>query len=317
MKKFLLGAAMLCGSFGISFAQNEMDSTMTDSLLTALLNQQSDSIESSLKWQTGKVDLSNGLATLNVPEGYKYLDPKQSAYVLTDLWGNPPGPTLGMLFPDSTGPLSNFTYAIEISYNEDGHVDDEDANDIDYAEMLVELQKDANAANLERKKQGYPTVALLGWASAPYYDATSKKLHWAKELKFEGTEVNTLNYNICVLGREGMLMMNVISDMPYLPLIKKDMNQFLGSVEFNKGNTYAEFDPDIDKVAAYGIGALVAGKVLGKVGLWAVIAKFGKVIVIGLIAIGSMFGKRILGFFRKKQAMKESPVSGNEPPPAV
>ena len=63
-------------------------------------------------------------------------------------------------------------------------------------------------------------------------------------------------------------------------------------MEFNEGNTYADFDPDIDEIAAYGIGGLIAGKVLAKVGLLAGLLKFVKVIGIGLakfwkpIAIG-------------------------------
>lgn len=313
MKKLLLGTAIACSSFSASFAQNQTDSLIPDSLFAIL--QYQDSVEASFKWQTGKIDLHNGLATLNVPKGYQYLDPEQSNYVLTELWGNPPSPTLGLLFPENTGPYSA-SYAIEISYSEDGHIDDEDAKDIDYDEMLEEMKKDALAANIERKKQGYPAVTLMGWASAPYYDEATKKLHWAKELKFEGTELNTLNYNICVLGRKGMLMMNVISDMEHLPAIKNDMNQFLGSVKFNSGNTYADFDPEVDQVAAYGVGALVAGKVLGKVGFWALAAKFWKVIVFAVVGAFSVFRKRIAGLFRKKEEApaENIPGTGNEPP---
>jgi uncharacterized membrane-anchored protein len=49
-----------------------------------------DSIENAFDYKYDKVSLQDGLITLNVPEGYKYLGPKQSNYVLSDLWGNPP-----------------------------------------------------------------------------------------------------------------------------------------------------------------------------------------------------------------------------------
>ncbi len=42
-----------------------------------------DSIHSSLKYETGKIDLQSGTATLNVPQGYKFLNGTQSNYVLT------------------------------------------------------------------------------------------------------------------------------------------------------------------------------------------------------------------------------------------
>ncbi len=47
---------------------------------------------------------------------------------------------------------------------------------------------------------------------------------------------------------------------------------------------YSDFDSSIDKVAAVGIGGSIAGKVLAKAGLCAVIAKFAKFIVVGVVA---------------------------------
>ena len=61
--------------------------------------------------------------------------------------------------------------------------------------------------NIERKKLGYSTLNLVGWASKPYYDGKNKVLHWAKELKVEGDEGNTLNYDVRVLGRKFLLFM--------------------------------------------------------------------------------------------------------------
>jgi uncharacterized membrane-anchored protein len=69
----------------------------------------------------------------------------------------------------------------------------------------------------------------------------------------------------------------------------------LNSVEFNQGNKYSDFNPSVDKVAAWTIGGLVAGKVLAKVGLFAVILKFGKLIVFGLVAAGGTIWKYITG----------------------
>ena len=64
----------------------------------------------------------------------------------------------------------------------------------------------------------------------------------------------------------------------------------LAMANFNEGSRYADFNPDIDEVAAYGLGALVAGKVAAKVGLFAmallVLKKFWFVF---LIAIGAVF----------------------------
>ncbi len=67
-------------------------------------------------------------------------------------------------------------------------------------------------------------------------------------------------------------------------------------VAFEEGSRYVDFDPDVDQVAAYGIGALVAGKLAAKAGLLAKFAplllglkKFGIVIIAGVIGIGRRF----------------------------
>ncbi|MGH1373301.1 MAG: DUF2167 domain-containing protein [Cellvibrionaceae bacterium] len=60
--------------------------------------------------------------------------------------------------------------------------------------------------------------------------------------------------------------------------------------DFDDGAGYADFDPDIDQVAAYGLGALVAGKVIAKTGFLAMallfLKKFGIFI---LLAVGGLF----------------------------
>jgi len=88
----------------------------------------------------------------------------------------------------------------------------ENANDIDYDEMLVEMKKDTKASSDARVEQGYETIELVGWAAKPFYDANERKLHWAKELRFGTQEMSTLNYDIRVLGRRGVLVLSFIAN---------------------------------------------------------------------------------------------------------
>lgn len=291
MKK-LFAAVALVATNSIAFAQEDT------ALIEEVVDVQSimDSINGSFNYRYGTVNLIDGVASITVPEGYKFLDSEQSSYVMTDLWGNPPSECLGMLFPEEISPVSdNFTYAVEITYSEDGYIEDDDAEDIDYDDLLEEMQSDAEEENSMRAEEGYPTIELVGWASPPYYDKASKKLHWAKELNFEGSEVNTLNYNIRILGRKGYLNMNAIGDIDVLPAFKNDINEILASVEFNEGYKYSNFNPDIDEVAAYGIGGLIAGKVLAKAGFFAALLKFWKVIALAIIGAFAAFKKKIFG----------------------
>jgi len=275
----------------------KIDSLSLDSLVMQIAL---DSISNSFTYQTGKVMLKD-IAVINVPKGYKFLDAKQSQYVLHKLWGNPPdSSTLGLLFPEDQNPFTENGWAIDITYSDEGHIDDDDADDIDYDDLLEEMKKDVEEANKVRVQEGYPKFHLIGWATKPFYDSEHKKLHWAKELKFDSTEGNTLNYNIRVLGRSGMLMLNAIGNMKQFHAINKDIDKVISSVEFADGHKYSEFNPDVDKVAAYGIGALVAGKVLAKVGFFALIAKFGKLIILGIISLFAVLRKKIFGLFGKK-----------------
>jgi uncharacterized membrane-anchored protein len=266
-----------------------------------------DSINASLTFQTGKIVLGNGVV-LNVPKGFRYLDEKQSHRVLEEIWGNPKGETMGMLFPEDRGPVDENTWAFDIMFEDLGYVKDEDADKINYDDLLKQMKKETGEANAERVRAGYPAIDIIGWASAPYYDKAQKTLHWAKEVKFGSEDVNTLNYNVRVLGRKGVLSMNAIGTMPQLGEIKQQIPSILQSATFAEGHAYADFNPKVDEVAAWTVGGLVAGKVLAKVGFFAILAKFGKFIVMGLIAGGAALYKFVTGRRRKEEELQAAPL---------
>ncbi len=253
----------------------------------------------SLDRQQGKVTLPGGVATLNIPKTFYYLKPDDAEKILVDLWGNVPGAgknTLGMLFPDNSRPIDGGSWGVSIDYEEDGYVSDENVDDINYSELLSDMQQEMRDASKERVKQGYEAIELIGWASKPFYEKQSHKLHWAKELKFGKQSINTLNYNIRILGRKGILLMNFIAGMDQKEIIDSNLNTVLAIAEFSEGSRYEDFIPDVDKVAAYGIGALVAGKVIAKTGLFVVLLiflkKFGVIIAVAAVALFSRLFKR-------------------------
>jgi uncharacterized membrane-anchored protein len=274
LKAFLFSAACLLSNGVLS--EDAVENTYTESafILPELTGDESEGYRqqieflSSLTLYTGKIELGAGLATLEVPENYYYLNPEDSKRVLEDAWGNPLGELgLGMLFPAQYTPIDNAAWGVELAYSEEGFVSDEDAGEIDYQELLEGLQADTRKESKYRVEQGYDTLELVGWAEAPYYDAITHKLYWAKEIRFGDMDVNTLNYNVRILGRKGYLLMNFIANIDQLQEINMARDEVLGMANFNDGNLYSQFDPDIDTVAAYGIGGLIAGKVLAKTGM--------------------------------------------------
>jgi uncharacterized membrane-anchored protein len=282
---------------------NQMTKEQLDTLLKERKEQEE--IVSKLKFQNGEIKLKDGLATLKVPTNFRYLDPAQSETVLVKLWGNPPSKeqTLGMLFPAEISPVSAESWGVLITYDEDGYVKDDEASSIKYDELLKEMQEGTREGNTERIKQGYQAIELVGWAAPPHYDKDSHKLYWAKELSVAGFTEHTLNYDIRALGRRGVLSLNAIASMEQLKTIEKDMQQVLGFVEFNEGHRYGDYVAGMDKVAAYGIGGLIAGKLLAKAGLFKLLlgalVAGKKFVIVALIALAAFLKKLFWG--RKKE----------------
>lgn len=260
-----------------------------------------------LKYEQGEITLKGGLAKIQVPEQFRYLGPEDAQIVLEKLWGNPPSdePPLGMLFPSGSTATTPDSWAVVIQFEESGYVKDEDAHTIDYDDLLKKMRASVTEENKQRAEQGYPTVDLIGWAAPPRYDATAKKLYWAKELNFQGSAEHTLNYNIRMLGRRGVLELNAIASVAQLPEIEQAAPTILAMVDFQDGHRYADFDSKTDKVATYGIAALVAGGVLAKTGfLKVVIAAIiagKKFVIIGLIALAALVKKL---FFARKEPVE-------------
>ena len=251
---------------------------------------------SSLHYQTGDVALSDAGATLHVQPGFKYLAHDDARKVLEQLWGNPPDDdVLGMLVPVNAGVASDHSWAVVVTFSDDGYVSDEDASKVDYTQVLKDMQSSAEDENAERKKEGYAPYHIVGWAQPPRYEASTKRIYWAKELKVDGARDNTLNYDIRVLGREGYLSMNAVASMSDMNLVQSGMQQVLPMAQFDAGHRYADYKPGTDKLAAYGLAALVGGGIAAKAGLFAKIGVFllaaKKAIIAGVVAIGAAVKK--------------------------
>lgn len=285
MKKII---CLLAINFWFSSAYSQATHEDSVAMYQEVMNHYLDSINGTFKYQTGQITLDGGFVTIDVPKGLRFLDAAQSKTVLVDLWGNPnANGIIGMLFPEKYTPLDENSWAFTISFDEMGYVEDGDAEDMDYAELLTTMKKETLESNTERIKEGYDKIELINWASTPFYDKDRKVLHWAKEFKFGEATDNTLNYDVRILGRKGVLSINAVGKMSSLTEVKPVINYLLSSVKFTPGNQYSDYDSSVDEVAAWSIGGLVAGKVLAKVGLWALFAKYIKLI---FIAVAAAFG---------------------------
>lgn len=265
----------------------------------------------------GTVTLGDGIATLEVPPEFQFLPPEGAKRLLTEGWGNPPeaaSDVLGMVVPIVPGPMDSLGWGVVIDYSADGFVDDKNAESIDYDKMMTAIQESAVKGNKERIDHGFPPLVVVGWATPPKYDRSSHKMYWAKELEFGGSQAHTLNYDMRILGRQGVLVLKAVAGMSQLSDVETRAKGLLPHVNFNPGHRYEEYVHGSDKRAAYGVAGLVAGGIAAKAGLfkvlWVGILAFKKVIILGVIAAAGVL-RRVFG------AGKASSSSPPAPPPSA
>ena len=302
-----LALSVMCVLGSQAFAQDDVSETAIpesaemEAASPELSGQETALLEGpTFKYETGNILLPNKVATLKLRDSYRYLNPAETEKLLV-AWGNEPGSdTEGAIVPNDVDPLGEAGWAVILSYVKDGHVDDSDAAEINYDDLLDDMKKGIESENEARQKGGYQPVHLIGWAEKPRYDAANRKLYWAREINFEGSKAHALNYDVRVLGREGVLSMNAVATMNSLEQIRGEMRPLIEVAEFNEGYRYGEFNAKTDRVAEYGLAALIAAGVGAKLGLFAklgaLLLAFKKFIILGFIALGAfikkLFGKK-------------------------
>jgi uncharacterized membrane-anchored protein len=165
----------------------------------------------------------------------------------------------------------------------EGYVKDDEKID---ADKLLAVLKENNAASAEeRKKRGLPSLMLTGWQLSPQYDTENKRLEWATLLHTDGGE-KVVNYSTKLLARRGYTTAVLVSDPANFTSDLTEFKAALKTVQYVPGESYSEFKQG-DKIAAYGLGALIVGgaaAVATKKGFWA-----------ALVGLFGAFWKLILG----------------------
>jgi uncharacterized membrane-anchored protein len=227
-------------------------------------------------------------AQIALPEGYAFVPPKEGAALMSVMGNQTDSNFLGLIFPQNDA-----EWFVTVDFDPAGYIKDDDAKDWDADELLDSLKEGTEAANEHREKIGVPAIEVTRWIEKPTYDAGNHRLVWSAELKDKGSngEDAGVNYNTYVLGREGYVSLNLITSAAEVDAHKPAAHELLAAVNFNDGKRYTDFNASTDKVAAYGLAALVGGIAAKKLGLLAtlgvLLAKFGKLAIVGIVALGA------------------------------
>jgi len=211
--------------------------------------------------------------------------------------GNSPGPALlGLIVP-----LGESRWFVVANYDPAGYIKDDDAKHWDADALLKSLKEGTEAGNAERTALGLPALAVTRWIEPPAYDAATHRLVWSAEVtqKDGGGAEPAVNYKTYVLGRDGYVTLNLVTALATVDSDKQYARRLLGEVRYNAGKAYGDFNASTDKVAAYGLAALVAGVAAKKLGLLALLAasavKFAKVIALAVAGVGAAIAKWFRG----------------------
>ena len=169
--------------------------------------------------------------------------------------------------------------------------------------MLDQIKAGTEEGNKERAALGIPPMEIVGWVQEPKYNDKAHRLVWSIASRNKGADQHAeqgINFNTFVLGREGYISMNLVTGAQTVEQDKVAATTLLENTSFNSGKSYADFNASTDRVAEYGIAALVAGAAAKKLGLFAVmaafVAKFAKIFILAAIA----FFAGIRQFFKRK-----------------
>lgn len=259
--------------------------------------------------QRGPLDVQLGTqAALTLAEGYVYIPPKESGLLMAAM-GNWVGDNLlGMVFPSGDRQEQWF---VVIRFVGEGYIRDDDAKDWNADELLQSLKNGTEEMNKERAKRGIAPLEVVGWVERPQYDAASHQLVWSIASKDKGqpaTAEQGINYNTYALGRDGYISMNLVTERKLIGQYQAAAKALLAGLHYNEGKRYADFNESTDKVAAYGLAALIGGAAAKKLGLFAVLgvflAKFWK-----LLAIAAIAGAGILAKILKKRKAQPTTVA--------
>jgi uncharacterized membrane-anchored protein len=220
----------------------------------------------------GKVKLLDQ-GEITIPAGEVFVPAAEANRIMVAL-GNPATPgRFGLI----VGRKDQDRWLVDLEWIKEGYVRDGDAKDWKPDTLLASLKENTDRDNADRKARGLPELDVLGWAQPPAYDATTHRLVWSLLLKDRGAPANepqTVNYNTYALGREGYFSLDLLTDSTHAAADRQVAGQLLGSLNFAPGKRYQDFNASTDKVAAYGLAALVGVVAVKKLGLLALLGAF-------------------------------------------
>ena len=182
-------------------------------------------------------------------------------------------------------------YDVYLNYIDDGYVKLDDWKSVDPKNLLSLLRETAKSNVTYLKDKNLDYVNKIDWIFKPTLDEKNKSVSYSYKVDWNSGQRSMESKNL-ILGKKGYL------ESAFVVSYKKDMDlkyesdfskDFVNGVVFDDGYKHADYKSG-DKIAAVGIGSLVAGslgvKVLAKTGILVKLAKFWWILLAPLAFLG-------------------------------
>jgi uncharacterized membrane-anchored protein len=255
-----------------------------------------------IDWQVGPtVGHLGDIAQIAIPEGYRFTGKEGAQQVLVLTHNVPNGSELGALIPDA----KDADWFMIFEFRETGYVKDDDKDSLDADALMKNMREATEEGNQERQKRGWRPLHIAGWEKPPFYDPVTHNLTWATRVKGDDSaDQGAVNHSIRLLGRRGTVNVDLVAGPGEYAAGITDFNTLIAGFSYNQGSRYSDFTAG-DKVAKYGLAALIAGgagAVALKTGL---LAKFWKLIVVAFAAIAGFIKRIFRAIFGKEEKVED------------
>jgi len=247
------------------------------------------SLRSRFDWTdgAGRVELGS-VGEIDLAEGYSFIGRSDTKRLMT-LYGNHVDDTeLGLVAPsDNLG-----AWFVVFEFDAVGYVPDDEKDELDPDALLEPYETGNKAENERREARGEPPFILKGWKTEPFYNEKTNNVEWCLHAESKGDPV--FNHVIKYLGRRGVMDVTLVCGPEDFDRTLAETRRMLDGFSYQSGERYADWKEG-DKIAEYGLTALVAGGALAVAAKTGLLQKLLKPLIIGAIAIGGA----IMAFFKK------------------
>lgn len=253
-------------------------------------------------------------AHLKIPADAFFIPAAEADRIMTAMGNSHSAERFGLV----VGKAKQANWLVDVAWTKEGYVKDGDAKDWHADEMLQSLKEGTEQENAARLARGIPALDVVGWVEPPAYDAAAHRLVWSLSLQDRGApaaQPRTINYNTYALGREGYFSLDLITGSDTIGADKNVARGLLAGLTYVPGKRYQDFNGSTDKVAAYGLAALIGVVAVKKLGLLAMAGLFFvKIWKLLLLAFAGLAAGARRFFGRRGEAVAEPEP---EPEPAA